>query len=52
MDAYGWMLLTMSLLSAFAFALSWAAWLHASEAKQSIDDLRYKLRRELGSDGL
>ena len=48
----GWMMLALALISTFAFAIAWAAWISAHEAKREVSDLRYRLRRELGSDGL
>ena len=52
MDYMGWLLLAGVVIAAFAFSVAWAAWINAHEAKADIDALRYKLRRELGSDGL
>lgn len=52
MDYTGWLLLVGCLLACFAVAVAWAAWINSHEAKREVSDLRYKLRRELGSDGL
>ena len=52
MNEQGWLLLASVVVSTLAFAVSWAAWINSREAKEELFALRYKLRRELGSDGL
>lgn len=48
----GWFMLAVGVIACLGFSVSWAAWISAHEANSGLSDLRYKLRRELGSDGL
>lgn len=52
MSAEGWIMLAVGMIACFAFAVSWAAWINSRKAKEDLSALRYRLRREIGSDGL